>query len=60
MTHTQNDYTSRAVTAFLVLRTTQLNHVLRCRVCDIDFTQNRVPVVCQSAFRLFRISEAKN
>ena len=46
---TENNDTRRAISALLILRPTQLDHVLRRWVCDVDLAQNSVAVICEAA-----------
>ena len=46
---TEYDDASRSVSALLVLRPAQLDHVLRRWVCDVDLAQNSVAVICEAA-----------
>jgi hypothetical protein len=42
---TKNDHTRRAVAALLVLCSTELDHVLRRGMGNVDLSQNRIAVV---------------
>ena len=42
---TKDDDTSSSITTFFILRPTKLDHVLCCRVCNIDFTKDSISVV---------------
>ena len=44
---TEYDDASRSVSALLVLRPAQLDHVLRSWMRDVDFAQNRVTIIRQ-------------
>lgn len=44
---TKDDHTGSTVSALLVLRPTQFNHVLRGWMCDVDLAENSVPVICE-------------
>lgn len=47
---TEDNDGSGTVADLLVLRSTELDHVLCGRMCDLDFAQDCVSVVCQSGF----------
>ena len=52
MLRTKDDHARRSITTFLILCPTQLNHVLRSRVCNVYLSQNRVSIVRQSEKRV--------
>lgn len=48
MVRTEDDNTCRSIAALFVLGATELNHVLRSRVGNVDFAQDGIAVVGQS------------
>ena len=57
MVRTEDDNTCRSIAALFVLGATELNHVLRSRVGNVDFAQDGIAVVGQSRMYASRLGQ---
>lgn len=43
---TKDDNAGCAIPTLFILSTTQFDHILRRRMCNINFTEDRISIIC--------------